>query len=329
VIFRGNTPGDLAGPFVSQFLLRDYGFGTLLVPQRMRTVVPNRDYLTDFGAWLSIQNGNPAPTGPAFDGTRRYIRNLRDLAEWVRIDVLFQSGFQACLLLLGMGVPFKPGNPYVGSRTQLGLGSFGAPHVQSLVGEIAVRALRAVWYHKWFVHRRLRPEEFAGRVHVHLNNQAAYPIHPDILNSVALSRIQSRSGSALLPQAFPDGCPTHTSYGGGHATVAGATITLLKAWFDENFVISNPVVPNADGTALVPYAGLDRDQLTVGNELNKLASNIGIARDGAGIHYRSDYFQSILLGEQVAIAILEEQKIGFNEPHSFTFTRFDGTTITI
>jgi hypothetical protein len=41
------------------------------------------------------------------------------------------------------------------------------------------------------------------------------------------------AGSALLPMAFPEGSPTHPAYGAGHATVAGACVTILKAWFKE------------------------------------------------------------------------------------------------
>jgi len=39
---------------------------------------------------------------------------------------------------------------------------------------------------------------------------------------------------------------------------------LLKAWFDENTKLSNPVVADADGTRLVDYTGPDADALTVG-----------------------------------------------------------------
>ncbi len=42
------------------------------------------------------------------------------------------------------------------------------------------------------------------------------------------------AGNALLPMAFPEGSPTHPAYGAGHATVAGACVTILKAWFDES-----------------------------------------------------------------------------------------------
>ncbi len=67
----------------------------------------------------------------------------------------------------------------------------------------------------------------------------------------------------------------------------------------------------------------------VGNELNKLAANVATGRNGAGIHYRSDYSESIRLGEALAFTILEEQKATYNEKATFTLTKFDGTTITI
>ena len=82
-----------------------------------------------------------------------------------------------------------------------------------------------------------------------------------------------------MPQAFPEGSPTHSSYGSGHATVAGTCVTILKAFFDETDTVKNPVVPNADGTALVPYEG---EPLTVLGELNKVARNVAVGRNGVG-----------------------------------------------
>ena len=132
-------------------------------------------------------------------------------------------------------------------------------------------------------------------------------------------------GSYLLPQAFPEGSPTHPSYGAGHATVAGACVTILKAWFDEDDLIKNPKKPTDDGSMLVDAGG---PQLTVGGELNKeVAANIAIGRNWAGVHYRSDYTESILLGEKVAIGILQEQALIYNEKFVCTLTKFDGKKI--
>jgi hypothetical protein len=128
---------------------------------------------------------------------------------------------------------------------------------------------------------------------------------------------------------FQEGSPTHPSYGAGHATVAGACVTVLKAFFDENAPMPSPVVPTPDGLTLLPYTGSDAGSLTVGGELNKVAANIAIGRNMAGVHWRSDYYQSLRLGERVAICILYNQRKDYHEDYSFTFTSFDGETVTI
>jgi hypothetical protein len=111
--------------------------------------------------------------------------------------------------------------------------------------------------------------------------------------------------------------------------VAGACVTILKALFDESYVLPNPVVATADGSALVPYTGPDAGQLTVGGELNKLAANIGVGRNIAGVHWRSDYVESLKLGEALAISVLKDQRLTHGETFDgFTFTKFDGTKIT-
>jgi hypothetical protein len=105
---------------------------------------------------------------------------------------------------------------------------------------------------------------------------------------------------------------------------------MLKALFDESFVIPNPVVPTADGLALTPYTGPDADKLTVGGELNKIAANVAIGRNIAGVHWRSDYAASLRLGESIAISVLRDQRMTYGEDFDgFTFTRFDGTKVTV
>src|SRR5262249_45392002 len=230
---------------------------------------------------------------------------------------------------------------YSDSATQEGFGTFGIPHAQTLSTEVCSRALRAVWFQKWFVHRRLRPDEFGARLHNVKKRGADYPIHREALRSQALDEVQRKYGSSLLPMAFPEGAPFHPAYGAGHATVAGACVTMLKAIFDGSTRISDllragdtgyttPVVASADGESLVPYTGNDAEKLTVEGELNKLASNIGIGRDHAGVHWRSDHVQSLILGEKMAISILRDQRHCYNEAvEGLTFTRFDGTAVTI
>src|SRR5687768_6094488 len=286
--------------------------------------------MTDFDTWLAVQRGISQPPD-VFDPVPRYMRNGRDIGQWVHIDVLFQGYFHAFLVLAGAGAPFDDGNPYNNNPSQIGFGTFGGPHIATLLCEVSTRALKAVWNQKWFVHRRLRPEVFAARVDRRAFHGANYPVHQEILDSVTTaSRLGGYlpAGNALLPVAFPEGSPTHPSYGAGHATVAGACVTILKAWFDESFVIQNPVVPDSTGQVLVPYTG--SENLTVGGELNKIAANVALGRNMAGVHWRSDATESMKLGEAVAISILKDQNGCYNERFSgFTLTKFDGTTITV
>lgn len=338
-LFRGLTPGDLGGPYVSQLMFRAVMFGADIFDQKILTTLPGSDHMSDYSTWLAVQRGTKQPD-EIYDPIRRFIRNGRDLSQFVHIDVLFQGYFDACLVLGtpvakgGFGAPLNPGNPYIASATQEGFGTFGAPHIKGILGEIAVRALKAIWFQKWFVHRRMRPEVFAGRVHNLKTDpaHAAYDIHADVLNSDALARVKAASGTYLLPMAFAEGSPLHPSYGSGHATVGGACVTILKWFFDEAAPIAAPVVPNnADGgQTLVPYTGSDAANLTVGGELNKLASNIGIGRNISGVHWRSDFQEALKLGEAVAIATLLDFRETVNEHYrGCTFTKFDGTKITI
>ncbi len=340
-LFRDVAPGTLQGNYISQFMLMNTPFGTEYIERRQRTLLAGTDKMTTVGNWLNIQNGGTPVETEDFDPTRRYIRNGRDLSQWVHIDVLFQAYFNACLIMLtppstdplsgGLGVPLNAGNPYNSSATQLGFGTFGPPGIKALLCEVASRCLKAVWYQKWFVHRRLRPEVYGGRVHFQ-KTANRYPgiLHPSVLGSTALARTFANTGTYLLPQAFPEGSPTHGSYGAGHATVAGACVTILKALFDANTVIASPVEvdPSSNGTALRPYSG--SDTLTVEGELNKLASNVATGRNIAGVHWRSDAFWSLRLGQAVAISILRDQRNGYNENFAgYTFRGFDGETITV
>lgn len=328
-IFRGNTPGDLAGPYISQFLYKPVPYGSLTVSHRQQTVAPGVDYLTEYGNWLNNIRGLDPTQSDVFDNTPRYIRNGRDLGHYVHVDALFEAYLNACLILLGAGAPLDAGNPYNHAITTDAFGTFGDPHILSLVAEVATRALKAAWFQKWYVHRRLRPEEFGGLVHNQLRGAARAPIDREILGSQAVQEVYRKYGTYLLPQAFPEGCPLHTSYTSGHATVGGACATILKAWFDESFVLPNPVVPNADGTVLIPYTGPDAGSLTVGGELNKVASNIASGRNFAGLHWRTDFTEGLKLGEAIAIGILQEQSLTYTEHGSFTITKFDGTRVTI
>src|SRR5215470_5935278 len=327
VIFRGPTPGDLTGPYMSQFLLKPVPMGGASLPQLYRTAVAGDDYWTSYADWLKGQRGGASGSNK-FDSTPRYIRNGRDLALYLLVDWSGQANVMAALILNSFGTAaLSTSNPYLHSATQVGSITFGSPSQLDLVTRVANPAYRAGFYQKWLVHRRVRPEAFGGRIHNHVTGAAKYPIHSDVLNSAALKAVFSAKGSYLLPMAYPTGSPLHPSYPAAHAVTAGAGITVLKALFNESFVIPNPVMPSDDGLSLVSYTGAS---LTVGGELNKLASNIALGRDAAGVHYRSDGVEGIKLGEAIAISILRDTATLYNEVFpGFSFTKYDGTPVTI
>lgn len=329
-LFRISYPGSMTGPFMSQFLYLPFAMGSQQVTQFIKVPQPGHNFLTTVPLLLGVESGGPVTQSTTWDPVFRYIRNGRDLAEWVHNDFSYQLGINAVQILASLGCPVNVGNPYKTSTTQAGFATFGPPHILELVAEVATQALRAAWFQKWNVNRTIRPEEFALRIHQRLTGAVpagTYPVSAQVLNSTAVAQTFAAQGSYLLSQAYPEGCPRHPAYPSGHATIAGAVVTVLKAWYDGSFVIASPKVPAADGLSLVPYAG---PALTVEGELNKLAVNIAQGRVIAGVHYRSDSTGGIDLGEQVAIAILRDQKLTYNENFAgFTFRKFDGTIITV
>jgi hypothetical protein len=341
-LFRDPLPGCEVGPYISQFMVLPTPFGAEFVDRRARVFAEGSDKMTSYDNWLTVQNGGVNESS-SFDPERRYLRNGRDLSAWVQNDVLYQAYFNACLILGtppnsfdvhsgGLGCPVNVGNPYRNSNNQFGFVTFGPPYFKALLAEVCTRAMKATWFQKWHLQRRLRPEAFGGLVHLQ-KTENRYPgiLHNDILNSPVLDATFDKYGSYLQPMAFPEGSPVFGAYTAGHASVAGACVTILKALFDESFVIQNPVVTSADGLSIEPYDG---PPLTVGGELNKLCSNIGTGRNIAGVHWRSDAVESFKLGEKIAIAILEDQRASYNENRrgffkGYTFTKFNGTTITV
>jgi membrane-associated phospholipid phosphatase len=340
-LFRGFTAADVIGPYVSQLLLSPFSYGPYAVNGKMSMYLPGTDYMTDQASWLAVQNGQGPFAQNEVDPVPRYIRNGRDYAMFVHTDPLgglFMSFYNAGMVLFQNGAPPNPGNPYRDYQKQSSFGTFGVPFFLGMMGEVAARAFKAAWYAKWFVHRALRPEAFGGLVHMTKSGQAHYPLQRDVLNSVAVANIFAQNPHTyFLPQAFPEGSPQHPSYPEGHATMAGACATILKAAFDGSVLYTELprngaiVTASPDGTALVPYTGSDAGQITVNGEINKLASNIGQARDFAGIHWRSDADYGMLLGEAVALSILSDQSNNYPGENfkEFTITKFDETTVTV
>ena len=334
-LFRGSSETCLRGPYVSQFLLKSVPYGSSKVEQRYRTPIPGTDFLTTLSEWSQIQSGIPPWREASYDPTPRYIRNGRDLAEYVHYDFPFQAYLNAALILINSGPKsilncnqFKSAsNPYRYSTIQEGFVTFGQAEVTDWLGRVTTAALKATFCQKWMVHRRIRPEALGGLIQHSRLGTRQYPVHASLTNSGAVDAVFSRTGSYLLQQAYPEGCPLHPSYPSGHAAIAGACSVVLKACFDGSMLLPSCVEPNADGTSLVPCVDYSP---TVGDEIDKLSSNIAMGRSWAGIHYRSDNSAGLLLGEEVGISVLQDLASIYTESfHEFSFKRFDGTNIRI
>ncbi len=329
-VFRGIGVGETVGPFISQFLLKPIPYGATTVEQKYKVPVAGNDHLTNYNEWLLIQRGGK-PSGITtvqFDTTPRYLYNGRAMAQYVLKDFVNEAYLGAARILgqYGSGI-YAANDPYRGKHSETRGPLFDVNHAIDWLSRVSMGSQSVAWYQKWLVHRRARPEVFFGRVHNHLTNPAIqYAFPKELLKSKALDEVFARNGTYLLPIATPEGSPLHPTYPAGHAVMAGAAVTMMKAMFKGDFVIPDPVQPNADGTALLPYNGV----LTIEGELNKLASNISLGRDVAGVHYRSDGDLGIVLGEEYAISVMTELVDTYNEDFAgFSFNRFDGTPVFI
>ena len=379
-LFRLGLPGDDVGPMVSQFFVRPAAFGTQSIDQKQRPYKAKMDFLTDYDSWLHAQRTGKDRNGQAyskanefddsfFEDDPRYISTMRDLARFVNKDALHQAYFNATLILLSGGAKWTPGNPYgdVGplSTREAGFGVLGGPHILALVSEVATRALKVVWNQKWQAHLRLRPEAYGGHLHVQLEGlkgkKRAYGLPAWAANTDAAMLVKKQYKSLLLPMAFTPGSPTHPTYGAGHATVAGACVTILKAYFQtfetvkgvdcpipfntltercpelsdvcEPFGSGHPIIayktgalsPAKKGTVPLGRLVLEDDvaeKLTIEGELNKLAQNVAMGRSMGGVHFRSDNTRSLVLGEALAAEILADITVDANEKPSFEFRTF-------
>lgn len=331
----------------------------------------------------------PGDPGQSFlHGETRFIQTPRDLATYVHFDALYQAYLNACLILLGMNAPVDPAFAHLsGGRNSFpssihnagadvdvngdpkamvgfqpnagGFALYGGPHILSMLTEVATRALKAARYQKFNLHLRLRPEALAARMSESRNPDAAFPqlngqfsaMRTAIQDTVDAINAHNGNNDALLPMAFAEGSPMHPSYAAGHATVAGACVTILKAYFDTGTsLVTNaanesaatcfrhavagdvPIAYEAhlNGAKLRPVPNPLAAPLTLEGELNKLAANISIGRNMAGVHYFSDYYDSLRMGEAIAIGMLEEQALCYpTDPFVMSLKTFDGLSVTI
>ncbi len=365
LLFRGNNPGALHGPYISQFLYQPLGipFGVfppavgldnlpveIFFETQQKPIPGPKNFGITKKDFVAIQNGQvPVPYAyEDYDATnKRYLCSGRDLGGLVHFDYPYEAYYNALRVLAAHSFPFAPNSPYQNGtmKNEEEFANFGPIDVFGLLGDAVQGAIKAAWAHKWRGNRVLRPEAMAGLVHLTKKtcknkfclNKEIFTDHADVNVLDWVRRINEEQGAStcLLPLEYPEGSPQHPSYPAGHAVVAGACITIIKAIFDDQEPILlhvAPVMPDPlDPSELAIYLGPDTMKMTVGSELDKLAANIAIGRNFAGVHYRADSDYGMALGEKVAIGILQDHAASFTEQTftGFELTKIDGTRIRI
>ena len=366
VIFRGANTGSVTGPYVSQFMLIDlHRLNHPKLPEKQYIpVAQKREFGVSWDDFITLQNGVvPKPyLSTDFDG-QRYPITMRDVATYVHFDADNAYGpyFSAVNILMLNGFPLSPLLPYYNGSmpNEAAYPVMGGADVACTMAGAAIEGLKTAWMNKWRSYRRLRPEALAGLIHRAVVTETnPYGLHESIFELHAgidtLQRVHDHNAlqataeydpnqfltpeqaeTYLLSLVYPEGCPPHPSYPAGHAVLAGSCVTVIKAFFNDTVLISSriaPVKPDpSDPTALVALSGEGEDAMTVAGELDKFASNIATARNMAGIHYRTDGDDGVLLGERVAIAYLQDQVRKYQEEGftAFELTKFNGQRIRI
>lgn len=341
-LFRGKGANELVGPYMSQFLLHDIPIGQHTITQQ--AITETGQYGITNANFIAIQNGS-VPVAQT-KGAAQYAFSPRVLGSFVHIDFVYQAHLYAAALLLGAGVARNEAFPVLSKESNF-VNSSGPADIAAAIGEISRHALKATWVQKWRKHLKLRPEAMAGRiVKEEEGNLPAGTVHPEIFtlgaDTIAAVKAQNLANGgeekAFLPLQFAEGSPMHPSANAGHAGIAGACSALLKMYFKDGpwsgTGISTTVgmsdintVQSVDGSVLSEYTEADASQMTVHGEIDKLASNMALGRDFAGVHYRYDGDEGILLGERVAIQWMIDNAAQSNvNIGTIRFTSADGVT---
>jgi hypothetical protein len=316
------------GPYLSQYLLHDVRMWALPIEQQYLSYEAGVNYNDTRSDWLTTLAGRDEtsaeinPNSPDSDESS-YISTGRDLATIVNAEPPYQEYLIAGLHLLENG-SFADGLPY-NSRDDgsvLGYTSSGPAGFVDILARGARQALLAAFYQKYYVHFRCRPETYAGRLHAQRNDDREFGISDVLTNSAVLSR--RNNDTDFLSTVYEEGSPVHPAYPSGHSVIAGACGTILKIMFRNTDWEDDYYVPTPGGnsreTVPVPSGHNGTYQ-----EIDKLMSNIGLARLFAGVHYYSDHYQAIKLGEQVAVGLLVdifERAYTVGERFTATFSPF-------
>lgn len=294
------------GYYVSQFLLQPFKEGGYLRDQKYLPYAEGQEFLITPEAVLQCQNGNPAADGIALERAThpRYISTLRDGATYVHGDEPSQAYYNAAMILYDLKVPTNPKSAFRNGvfKNEGPFLDLGKVDLYDLLHHVTRIALQCCWYHKWTL-LRCRPEALSFHLDRCLRQGEKRSHFEGLEKWASLSvfqRTYDQQSNYLLSQAYPEGSPAHPSFPSGHAVIAGACTTILKAFFDGEAEIDE-MIPSAHGQELIKTG----KKVKVADELDKLATNMGYFRNAAGIHYRSDAEDGIRLGEQIAVSYLK------------------------
>ncbi len=193
-LLRGNLPGCLIGPYISQFWylpipifpgpnIAPNGLPFDLMEQRYCFPVPGNlvnvnSFMTTFDEWFFVQNGGIPDTSTTFMETKIFFRNARDIGEFVHVDSPIQSALFASLILCNFGPEaLDANNPYRTTATQEGFATYGLADIHAMIGFVSRAALETAWFNKWKVHLRSRPEFYGFAVNQQITGVMDFGIH--------------------------------------------------------------------------------------------------------------------------------------------------------
>lgn len=309
ILFRATHD---TGFYISQFIYYPHKFMGNTIEQKYKQYIIDKDYGTTEEEIINMQNGFIRDK-QQLQNIETYVRTARDLAKYVYVDNPLVYGQIIFSILSNLGVPLK----FNSTNEQLFIDS-GIIDFQALSTEVARIAMIKCWQVK-YKYCLLRPEAYAFHFNQFKQGKSTnYNFSDKLINSESIINVFKKQNNYLLSQTYVEGSPCHPSYTSGHSTFIGAIVTIFKAFYNEDFEIDE-LIPNDDGTQLIKTG----NKVKIGDELNKLASNVSIGRSFAGVHYRMDG-DGLYIGQEVAINYLRERSKEYKEIKGLNLIDLDG-----